>query len=475
MSRQSLELRMGQHLTLTPALQQSIRLLQLSTLDLELEVARALAENPLLDTPEPSEAADTGTDGNDIPVQTIEAEPSPQTAAETPAGGLRRERDDEQLERPESAGEMSLREHLLQQLGTTHVSERDAALVSLLIDDLNDDGMMESSLPEVLSMLDPQTGVDLDELGAALRLLQSFDPPGVGARDLSECLLLQLEQPDLAVLPVFADEQVLALGREICQHHLDTLATGNLGRLREQLDCPADLLQQACTGIRRLNPRPASQWTRPAADFAVPDVIARRTAKGWQIQLNESVVPKLCINEVYAQALGSARSGEHTALHGQLQEARWLIRNVSQRFETIMRVSQAIADHQQAFFDEGWGAIRPLTLREVSGELGLHESTVSRATTQKFMLTPFGTVELKRFFGGGLSTEGREATSSTAVQSRIKGFIQSEDRAKPLSDAQLVKLLEEQGITIARRTVAKYREQMRIPTASLRKSQASIV
>lgn len=460
---------MGQHLTLTPALQQSIRLLQLSTLDLESEVARALDENPMLET---ADSAQTDSDTADVPVQQIEAVQAPQTTVERPASGSRNDRDDEQLERPETASGITLREHLLEQLHTTHVSPRDAILVELLIDDLDDDGLMESSLEDVLAMLDPDTGVELQELGAALNLLQSFDPPGVGARNLSECLLLQLRDPDLTVLPALADQTVLRLARELCRDHLAILATGNHGKLRDLLGCSPEQLQTAYACIRRLNPRPGSDWTRPAADFAVPDVIARKTSKGWQVHLNEAVIPRLRVNELYAQALGNARSGEHGALHGQLQEARWLIRNVAQRFETILRVSRAIAEHQQAFFEGGWGSVRPLTLRDISGELGLHESTVSRATTQKFMLTPYGTVELKRFFGAGLSTDGKEATSSTAVQTMIRQYIEKEDRAKPLSDSQLAKMLDQQGISIARRTVAKYREQMRIPTASLRKSQS---
>ncbi len=462
---------MGQHLALTPALQQSIRLLQLSTLDLESEIARALDENPMLELPESSEDP---SQASDVPVQQVESADEPQQLFDRLSSGSRHDRDDEQFERPESAAHTTLREHLMQQLGTTHVSARDAALVALLIDDINDDGLMESTLEEVLAMLAPDLDVEIEELSAALCLLQSFDPPGVGARSLSECLSLQLRNPDLTVLSALADQDVLALAREVCQNHLGVFATGNLAKLREQLGCSLEQLQLACVTIRKLNPRPGGHWSRPAADYAVPDVIAHRTRSGWKMRLNESIMPKLRVNELYAQALGSARSSEHTALHGQLQEARWLIRNVAQRFDTILRVSQAIADHQQAFFEQGWGAVRPLTLREISGELGLHESTVSRATTQKFMLTPFGTVELKRFFGAGLETDGGEATSSTAVQIKIRDYIQNEDRAKPLSDAQLAKLLDEQGINIARRTIAKYREQMRIPTASLRKSQAAM-
>jgi RNA polymerase sigma-54 factor len=467
MSRQSLEIRFGQHLTLTPALQQSIKLLQLSTLDLEAEVARALDENPLL---EPDTAASAQAEPPHQ-VEQLQAQEAPRAQAEYASGGSKINRDDEQSERPEAACAVTLRDHLLTQLHTTRVSARDAALVELLIDDLSDDGFLESSLPEIHALLDESLDVDLDELQTALRLLQSFDPPGIGARDLGECLWLQLQhiKSDQATA---SKPAIVSLAQSICREHLPILASGNMGKLKDLLGCEAHDLQQAHACILALNPRPASPWTKPPAEYAVPDVIVRKTRQGWQPTLNEAVIPRLRINEIYAQALGSPRGSEHTAMHGQLQEARWLIRNVAQRFETILRVSVAIVAHQQAYFTKGWGALRPLTLREIAAELGLHESTVSRATTQKFMLTPFGTVELKRFFGAGLATEGGEATSSTAVQTRIRDLIQKEDRHCPLSDGQLADLLDGEGITIARRTVAKYRELLRIPTASLRKSQA---
>jgi RNA polymerase sigma-54 factor len=303
-------------------------------------------------------------------------------------------------------------------------------------------------------------------------MLQSFDPAGVGARDLGECLDLQLQFADVERFPEISDDSVLKTARNLCQQHLALLATGNMTRLREALQCEAEVLRRAHALVLRLNPRPGSGWNKPAADFAVPDVIVRKTRQGWIASLNEGVVPRLRINSMYAQAIGSARSGANAALHGQLQEARWMIRNVAQRFDTILRVSQAIVAHQQLFFSKGWEAVRPLTLKDIAAELGMHESTISRATTQKFMLTPFGTLELKRFFSTGLVTEGKESTSATAVQTRIQSLIQSEDRKKPFSDSQLVSLLDQDGITIARRTVAKYRELLRIPTAPLRKSQA---
>jgi len=496
MSRNFLELRHGQHLALTPALQQSIRLLQLSTLDLEAEVATALAENPLLEQ-DGDGLHDSGSAAQIIRSSDGVTQAQQESGADANqddsydyAGSVREDvaqmdrervefssesrgsRDDEYTERPEAARESNLREHLLEQLGTTRLSRRDAALVELLIEELNDDGFLASPLEEIVSWMDPALNLDVDSFRGALRMLQSFDPVGVGARDLGECLDLQLQYAQPDKFPEVNDGQVFNTARTLCQQHLALLATGNMTRLREALQCEADVLRRAHALVLCLNPRPGSDWNKPAADFAVPDVIVRKSRQGWVASLNEAVVPRLRVNTMYAQALGSARSGANAAMHGQLQEARWMIRNVAQRFETILRVSQAIVSHQQLFFNKGWEAVRPLTLKDIAGELGMHESTISRATTQKFMLTPFGTLELKRFFSTGLTTEGKESTSAVSVQTRIQGLIQTEDRKKPLSDSQLVALLDKEGITIARRTVAKYRELLRIPTAPLRKSQA---
>jgi len=466
MVRQSLDIRLGQHLTLTPALQQSIKLLQLSSLDLQAEIERALDENPMLESDSTSDDTPEA-----LPVvQKVEAGPVSTKQTELYSGS-RYSRDDEQTEQPESGTSLTLREHLLGQLGTMRVSEREAAIVSLLIDDLNDDGFLESSLEDICGMLDPAASVDLEELQIALRLLQSFDPSGIGARHLSECLSLQLHQAAPDWLPALLDSQVLRATQSICKDHLRVLASGNLVKLQKLLDCDSETLQQAQACILKLNPRPGSPWSKPAADYAIADVIVHKTSLGFKAILNESALPKLNVNHIYAQALGSARSGEHTALHGQLQEARWLIRNIKQRFETILRVSEFIVSHQQLFFEKGWGSLKPLTLREVAGDLALHESTISRATNQKFMLTPFGTIELKRFFTTGLSNSDGQTTSSMAVQTKIRDLISHEDVNKPLSDGQLAILLDKEGIQVARRTVAKYRELMRIPSATMRKSQ----
>ena len=495
MSRNFLELRLGQSLTLTPALQQSIKLLQLSALDLEAEIARALAENPLLEqegeglqTPAAAAIAQPG----DGPVYEGDAKEQAQAEADFASDERyddsrpserdriefssepRASRDDDFPDRPEPARESNLREHLLSQLGTTRLSPKDAALVELLIEELNEDGFLASPLDDIASWMKPELGIEAEDFNAPLRMLQSFDPPGVGARSLAECLALQVQGAEPDKFPELSDTRILALAHALCERHLAVLATGNMMKLRELLKCEPEELRCVHAVILRLNPRPGSAWNKPAADFAVPDVIVRKTRKGWVASLNQSIMPKLRVNALYAEALGSPRAGANSVLHGQLQEARWMIRNVAQRFETILRVSEVIVYHQQSFFSKGWAAVRPLTLKDVAGELGMHESTVSRATTQKFMVTPFGTVELKRFFSTGLATEGAEATSSTAVQTRIRVLISQEDRNLPLSDSQLAKLLDQDGITIARRTVAKYRELLRIPIAPLRKSQAGI-
>ncbi|OZI16003.1 RNA polymerase sigma-54 factor [Bordetella genomosp. 7] len=470
MTRPALELRTGQHLTLTPQLQQSIRLLQLSTLDLQAEIAEALAENPMLERADEPAEPEAASDREETVADEPWNEAEPRSDEMPGSGGVY---PDDRPDGFDSARNDTLREHLLAQLGLTHAGPRDAALVALLIDELDENGHLASPLEEILGWLPAQAEVDLDEMRAALSLLQSFDPVGVGARDVAECLVLQLRNPDLTRLPEAADPAVLACARRLCADHLPLLAAGNVARLRDALLCDEATTRAAHALIRRLDPRPGRAWSVPAADYAVPDVIVRRTRQGWQAVLNGAAVPRLQVNGLYAQLLGNQRESSHAGLHAQLQQARWMIRNVEQRFDTILRVSQAIVAHQSAFFSEGPSAMRPLTLKDIAGELGLHESTISRATTQKYMLTPFGTLELKRFFGSGVATDGGDVASATAVQSFIRKLVAEEDRAKPLSDNQIMQRLADQGIVIARRTVAKYREALRIAPASLRKVHAS--
>jgi RNA polymerase sigma-54 factor len=462
--------------------------LQLSTLDLEAEISQALTENPLLereeedipeavtprvesvtrDSAESDFSAPAASRDNDESVRDIDREVD--FGDYSSSGGSYE--DDEGP--PEAARPDTLREHLIGQLMLTRASARDRVLAGLLIDELDENGYLASALEEIFSWLPPEIDADLDELRAALTLLQSFDPPGVGARDMADCLLLQLRHPDPERMPEAALPGVLACARALCAKHLQLLAGGNVARLREALRCDDATIRLARALILRLNPRPGREWTVPAAEYAVPDVIVRSTRAGWQVSLNGAAMPKLRINSLYAQMLGNQRAASHAGLQSQLQQARWMIKNVEQRFDTILRVSQAIVDRQQGFFSKGLGAMRPLILKDIASELGLHESTISRATTQKYMLTPFGTLELKRFFGAGVSTDSGDDASATAVQAFIREMVAEENRNKPLSDNQLTQKLAERGIMIARRTVAKYRETLRISPASQRKSHTTL-
>lgn len=473
MTRPALELRPGQHLVLTPQLQQSIRLLQLSTLELEQEIAQALEQNPLLEredegglTSAETPASEANTDVANEQQDQQELDVPDSFDSYSSNGG------DDDRDLPEAARSETLREHLLGQLMLTRATDRDLALVGLLIDELDENGFLASPLEEILTWLPTELEIELEELQTALSLLQSFDPAGVGAADLPQCLILQLRRADITRLPEASDARVVACARQLCADHLAALASGNFGRLRDVLQCDDTLLKAAHALIRRLDPRPGRAWTVPAADYAIPDILVRQTSRGWQALLNPAAMPRLRVNSVYAQVLSGQRDAPYAVLQSQLQQARWMVRNVEQRFDTILRVGQAIVAHQKAFFTQGPAGMRPLILKDLASELDLHESTISRATTRKYMLTPFGTLELKRFFGAGVTNDQGETSSATAVQARIRQMVIDENRAKPLSDSQITRKLADQGIVIARRTVAKYRESLRIAPAALRKAQA---
>lgn len=498
----SLQLRLSQHLALTPQLQQSIRLLQLSTLELQQEVATAIAQNPLLENDDDWIASPlrVAADGSVIAQTPASSAPEPMAGAPngTAATNERTERDEtagvdeydsystdggdasqwnlDDFGRSPAASDdddlppmqihetsTSLRDHLMAQLRVTQASPRDRALVTFLIESLDDDGYLSASLEEVLADLPAELEVDVDELNAALALVHSFDPAGVGARSASECLKLQLLRLD--------PSPTRALALDIVSQHLELLAARDFTRLRKQLKATDDALRDAHALIRSLEPFPGAAYGKAEADYVVPDIIVKKAGQNWQAELNPEVVPKLRINNLYANILRNSR-GDPSAgsLKQQLQEARWLIKNIQQRFETILRVAQAIVERQKNFFAHGEIAMRPLVLREIADTLGLHESTVSRVTTGKYMLTPFGTLEFKYFFGSHVSTDTGGAASSTAIRALIKQLIGAEDPKSPLSDSRIAELLAEQGFVVARRTVAKYREALKIPAVNLRKS-----
>ncbi len=479
--KHSLQLRLSQHLTLTPQLQQSIRLLQLSTLELNQEIEKFLLENPLLEREDGSrdEAATPPPGSMEFTTGTTPAsstEPSAGDANGSEVDGIDSGRFDENFsyggtrddnDEPEhtqvAAETPSLREYLISQLSLTQLSERDQALVTLLIDSLDDDGYLHQDLDELVGILPPELAIDCEELRVALRHLQNLDPPGVGARNLGECLTLQL-----AALPEPTPYRAQAL--DIAQHHLELLAARDFAKLKKLLHCDDAVLRGIKHLITGLNPRPGARYSAGDTRYIVPDVIVKKTKGMWLASLNPDAMPRLRINRLYADILQRNRDAGHQQLASQLQEARWLIKNVQQRFDTILRVSQAIVDRQRHFFEHGEVAMRPLVLREIAETLSLHESTVSRVTTQKFMLTPRGIFELKYFFGSHVTTETGGAASSTAIRALIKQLVGAENAQKPLSDSQISEILGQQGIVVARRTIAKYRETLQILPVNMRKS-----
>ncbi len=489
-----LSLRLSQHLALTPQLQQSIRLLQLSTVELNQELEQALADNPLLErdddplagamrlksdgsisgteTPATSQNGDTGEGSS--PSDTGDATPEMGSESTLDWGGRGEARSDDEDGGREWAGTTtSLKDHLLAQLCCTKATPRDRALVELLIDALDEDGYLYQPLDDLLAICPPEAEIELDELRTALSLLQSFDPPGVGARDVSECLNLQLNAlarttPELrAAVP---------LARAIVSEHLPLLAARDFLKLRRALGCNDDELRAAHQLIRTLQPHPGVAFGDARADYVVPDVFVRKVKNRWTAVLNPDVMPRLRVNQAYADILKRDRSArgsegsDRAQWTTRVQEARWLIRNIQQRFDTILRVSQAIVDRQHNFYTHGEIAMRPLVLREIADTVGLHESTISRVTANKYMATPFGVFELKYFFGSHVATDAGGSASSTAIRALIKQLIGAEDTLNPLSDSKLAELLGEQGIVVARRTVAKYREAMKIPAVAQRKS-----
>ena len=490
--KQTLQLRVSQHLALTPQLQQSIRLLQLSTLELHQELEQILSENPVLervDDPLDNSVrllADGAITPSAPPSDTATTADTPgSTATEEGEGGYEgsdssesasaegewsfddiartsKTPDDDDARPQLEAHHTTLREHLLEQMRVTVREHRDRALVELIIDALDDNGYLEEPLEEIHARLPEELEIEPEELEVALKLVQSFEPAGVGARNASECLALQIRR--FPKVPLVARRRAL----EIVEKHLALFAQRDFNKLKKALDCDDEDLREAQAVIKRCNPHPGALFASDTSDFVVPDVIVKKVKNGWQVVLNHDVMPRLRINALYANILKQSK-GEGS-LTSQLQEAKWLIKNMRQRFDTILRVAQAIVDRQRNFFSHGAVAMRPLVLREIADTLGLHESTISRVTTQKYMLTPHGMFELKYFFGSHVATEAGGEASSTAIRALIKQLIGAEDPKNPFSDSKIADMLGEQGMVVARRTVAKYREALKIPPVNLRKS-----
>lgn len=463
-----------QTLALTPQLQESIRLLQLSSLDLQQELETMLDRNPFLEVEENPSSASEGE------------VPAAQTTAElVPVDGDARSAPDEtdiawgssrytsspaldgESEEPELRVQRptSLREHLREQAAVMQLPFRDRAILTALIDAVDERGYLEQPLHEIAAQFTAIDHVELDELKIALRLLQSMEPAGVGARTLAECLELQLRNRA-------EGEPGLELARRIVRDHLTLFATHDLQKLMQTLECDAAALREANAVIQHLDPRPGTQFSTTPTQYVVADAIVTRGKNGWIARINPDAVPRVRINRLYAGLARRARTDASTQLAAELQNARWFIRNIRQRFLTIQRVAQAIVDRQSLFFEHGPIAMRPLMLRDIARAIDVHESTVSRATSNKFMATPRGLLEFRHFFGSSVETASGNFTSSTAIRTLIREIIAAEPRQKPLSDIQITKALTARGLRVARRTVTKYRDAMHIPPVDARRLAA---
>jgi RNA polymerase sigma-54 factor len=450
----AIALRLRQHLTLTPQVQQALRLLQMSALEFAQEMEQALTANPFLeenpDAPAPP-AADKGGPVEDLVL--------PQETSSGGSSGTEREQDD--WGGSATDAQPSLQEHLREQLRMSRVGERDRALAEMVVDSLDDDGYFKATFEELAALLPKEHEVLPEEFAAALKLVQSLDPAGIGARSLEECLRLQLEN-------LAHDTPARAAALALTQH-LGLLANREWARLQHAIGCTERELHAARTLIRSLDPKPGQRFGASEARYVIPDVIVRKNRDRWVAVINPASLPRLRLNRSYADVVGT-RNGSNQSLSRHLQEARWLLRSIEQRFATIQRVADAIVARQRGFFEYGEVAMKPLTLKLIAGELGLHESTVCRVTNNKYMATPRGLFEFKHFFSRRLATENGGAASATAVRAVMKELIASEDPRSPLSDAELARLLGQQGLKVARRTITKYRALMRMPSVDVRKA-----
>jgi RNA polymerase sigma-54 factor len=469
----TLQIRLGQQLTLTPQLRLAIRLLQLSAVELELEINDAVDSNPLLEREE-DESDTPSFDGNDSAPEVDDARPDETSAESTeqfeeapdfrwdedrPAGsgnGADGEDRDEGRAAP-----LDLHEHLNWQLRLSHLNRRDLLIGEALIEAIGEDGYLLAPFEDIQAALAPALQVSHSEIETVLTLIQRFDPVGVGARSLSECLGVQLSL-------LSPDTPGLALARQIACQHLDALAKHGATKLATSLHESVGSVDTAVALLRSLDPKPGAQIGASETEFIVPDAIAYRQGGVWKVATNSGSQPRIGINRHYERLIGTSSREDDNYLRAQLQEARWLIKSLETRADTLLRVARSIVRQQSGFLEHGPQAMRPLTLREVAEELGLHESTISRATTRKYLRTPRGTFEFKYFFGSGIATDSGGGASATAIQAMLRRLVENENPRLPLSDAKLAEILKAEGIPVARRTVAKYREAMNIPSSNER-------
>lgn len=478
----SLQLRIGQQLTMTPQLQQAIRLLQLSSLELQTEIQQALESNPLLEQSEEEESQEN-LETSSLQSETSDFEdgllkpPLEQEAipAELPVDTTWNDIYDS-LPPPtplgdgalpdienQSSREDTLQEHLFWQMHLTSFSEKDLAIATALIDSINEEGYLCSSLEEIQQSLGEELGANLDEVEAVLHQIQNFDPSGVGARSLSECLLIQLKQ--IPAGTPWLEEAGILLSR-----HLALLGKRDYGQLTRVMRLPEQELQAVIQLIQSLNPRPGSQIQSSKTEYIVPDIYVTKRNGCWHAELNADIVPRLQVNAHYASLIRRTNdSSTNNYLKSHLQEARWFLKSLHSRSETLLKVARCIIERQQDFLEQGEEAMRPLVLHDIAKTVSMHESTISRATTNKYMHTPRGVYELKYFFSSHVATSSGGECSATAIRAFIKKLIIAEEPRKPLSDSKIAQILSRQGIKVARRTIAKYRETLRIPPSNERK------
>ncbi len=476
MLKPSLQLRLSQQLTMTPQLQQAIRLLQLPVMELQTQIQEALDQNVMLEIDEAATAeaeAATPVDGETIEISELEAGNDPAddyteaTVSESEWEDVQRTGPSEapRSNEPRSTFEYAdrsnetLRDHLLWQLELERFDDRSRMIGEAIIDAINDDGYLVDELDVIRQTLEPDVIATVEEIEAVLAQIQRFDPVGCGARSVSECVLLQLEQ-------IEPDTPGLELARAITAEHLELVAEHQFGALKRLLKATDTDLEAALALVRSCHPRPGSAVHAPAAEYVVPDVFVRRSDGHWVVELNGAIAPQLRVNQMYASSLG--RGDEYDVLRTQLQEARWLIRSLEIRNETLLKVAMTIVQRQTEFLEKGEEYMKPMVLRDVAEAIQMHESTVSRVTTGKYMHTPRGVFEFRYFFSSHLSSEDGEQ-SSTAVRAKIRKLVAAEDPEKPLSDNQIARILSNEGIKVARRTIAKYREALNIPSSSDRK------
>ncbi|HAM4089439.1 RNA polymerase factor sigma-54 [Escherichia coli] len=473
--KQGLQLRLSQQLAMTPQLQQAIRLLQLSTLELQQELQQALESNPLLEQIDTHEEIDTRETQDSETLDTADAleqkempEELPLDAswdtiytAGTPSGTSGDYIDDEL---PVYQGEttQTLQDYLMWQVELTPFSDTDRAIATSIVDAVDETGYLTVPLEDILESIGDEE-IDIDEVEAVLKRIQRFDPVGVAAKDLRDCLLIQLSQFD-KITPWLEE------ARLIISDHLDLLANHDFRTLMRVTRLKEDVLKEAVNLIQSLDPRPGQSIQTGEPEYVIPDVLVRKHNGHWTVELNSDSIPRLQINQHYASMCNNARNdGDSQFIRSNLQDAKWLIKSLESRNDTLLRVSRCIVEQQQAFFEQGEEYMKPMVLADIAQAVEMHESTISRVTTQKYLHSPRGIFELKYFFSSHVNTEGGGEASSTAIRALVKKLIAAENPAKPLSDSKLTSLLSEQGIMVARRTVAKYRESLSIPPSNQRK------